>query len=92
VQLGSAPALRGRVMALYLLVFTGGTPIGAPLVGGIASAFGARAALVLCGVVTGACVLGVAAWTLHVRALRLEPHLARRRPHVHVRVGDAVSQ
>jgi MFS family permease len=88
VQLGSAPALRGRVMALYLIVFTGGTPVGAPLVGAVAHTLGARAALVLCGAVTAVCVLAVAAWTLRVRTLRLEPHLVRRRPHVHVRVAD----
>jgi hypothetical protein len=33
VQLGSAPHVRGRVMALYVLVFMGGTPVGAPLIG-----------------------------------------------------------
>ena len=33
VQLGAAPHLRGRVMALYMMVLMGGTPIGAPLLG-----------------------------------------------------------
>jgi MFS family permease len=88
VQLGSAPQVRGRVMALYVLVFLGGTPFGAPLVGAAAEAFGPRAALVLGGVITSLAVLGAAAWTMRVRALRLEPHLARRRPHVHVRLTD----
>jgi MFS family permease len=87
VQLGSAPQMRGRVMALYVLVFLGGTPVGAPLIGALAEAFGPRAALVLSGVTTGLAVLAAAAWTLRTRALRLEPHLARRRPHVHVRLA-----
>ena len=30
MQLATAPGLRGRVMALYLMVFMGGTPIGSP--------------------------------------------------------------
>lgn len=42
IQLSTAPEMRGRVMALYTAVFLGGTPIGAPLVGVIANAFGAR--------------------------------------------------
>jgi MFS family permease len=50
VQLGSDPAMRGRVMGLYMLVFAGGTPIGAPLVGWIAQAFGPRASIMLGGV------------------------------------------
>ncbi len=33
VQISTAPQLRGRVMALYLAIFMGGTPIGAPLLG-----------------------------------------------------------
>jgi MFS family permease len=42
VQTTTSPALRGRVMSLYMAVFMGGTPIGAPLVGGIVNAFGPR--------------------------------------------------
>lgn len=50
LQLNSEPRLRGRVMALYVIVFIGSTPIGAPLVGWIAQLFGARASLALGGV------------------------------------------
>lgn len=92
VQLGSAPQVRGRVMALYVLVFLGGTPIGAPLVGLVADVLGPRSGLVLGGAVTALAVLVAAAWTLRSRALRLEPHLARRRPHVHVRPVDLEPQ
>jgi MFS family permease len=45
VQTTTAPAMRGRVMALYLGIFAGGTPIGAPIVGWAANAFGPRWAL-----------------------------------------------
>ena len=36
VQMGSEPTMRGRVMALYLLCFLGGTPVGAPMIGALA--------------------------------------------------------
>ncbi len=42
VQLTTDSAMRGRVLAVYMVVLQGGTPIGAPLVGWIATAFGAR--------------------------------------------------
>ncbi|MEN0084519.1 MAG: MFS transporter [Leifsonia sp.] len=45
VQLTTDPKLRGRVMAIYMAIFMGGTPIGAPIVGWVADAFGPRWAL-----------------------------------------------
>ena len=45
LQLHAAPALRGRVMALYSIVFLGSTPIGAPLVGLLAEVAGPRSGL-----------------------------------------------
>ena len=51
VQLGSDAAVRGRVMALYVLVFLGGTPVGAPLVGVVADAWGPRTPLLVGGAV-----------------------------------------
>jgi hypothetical protein len=52
LQLRADPAMRGRVMALYAVAFLGSTPIGAPVVGAVAQAWGARAALALGGVAT----------------------------------------
>jgi len=52
VQLSVEPTMRGRVMALYMLLFVGGTPIGGPLVGWLAAEYGGRAPIVLGGVVT----------------------------------------
>jgi MFS family permease len=51
VQLGSDAAVRGRVMAIYVLVFLGGTPIGAPVIGVVAEHFGPRASLTVGGLV-----------------------------------------
>lgn len=46
IQLTTPAELRGRVMALYLMVFMGGTPIGSPLVGWVGQTFGARWSLI----------------------------------------------
>ena len=43
----NAGAMRGRVMALYSVVFLGSTPIGGPLAGWVAQAASPRAALML---------------------------------------------
>jgi MFS family permease len=50
LQLAVEPALRGRVMALYSVVFLGSTPIGGPLAGWLSGAVGPRAGLVMGGV------------------------------------------
>jgi MFS family permease len=42
VQMSTEPAMRGRVMAIFLAVALGGTPIGAPIVGRVADTFGPR--------------------------------------------------
>jgi MFS family permease len=85
VQLGAEPHVRGRVMALYLTVFIGGTPVGAPLIGLLAEHAGARSSLWLGGAVCALSALAAAAFLTSRGGLRVEPHLLRRRPHVHVR-------
>jgi MFS family permease len=56
VQLGTTTMMRGRVMALYMMIFMGGTPVGAPIVGWIGETFGARWTLIGGGLGT---ILGV---------------------------------
>ena len=56
VQLSVSPVMRGRVMALYMMVVMGGTPLGAPVVGWVGATFGARWTLIGGGAMT---VLGV---------------------------------
>ncbi|MEO5709564.1 MAG: MFS transporter [Nocardioidaceae bacterium] len=51
-QMSVAPEMRGRVMALYMMIFMGGTPIGSPIVGWVGESFGARWTLVGGGVAT----------------------------------------
>jgi MFS family permease len=47
LQLAVEPEMRGRVMALYSVVFLGSTPIGAPIAGALSQAAGPRAGLLL---------------------------------------------
>lgn len=60
LQLTSSDAMRGRVMALYFVLFLGSTPIGAPIVGWLAERFDPRVAFGFGGAATLlACVYGV---------------------------------
>jgi MFS family permease len=52
IQLTAAPELRGRVMALYMTIVMGGTPLGAPVIGWIGEVLGARWTLGVGGVLT----------------------------------------
>ena len=49
VQTSTDPAIRGRVMGLYLLIFMGGTPFGSPLIGTATELIGIRPTIALCG-------------------------------------------
>ena len=68
VQSNTTNALRGRVMGIYLMIFMGGTPLGAPLIGFVAAAVGIRLTIVLCGL-----VLVVAALIIRRRFSGLQP-------------------
>jgi len=80
LQLGSSPEMRGRVMALYLLVFLGSTPIGGPIVGAIAEVLGPRAGFAAGGVASLAGALVAAGGLLQGRrrlaALRAEERVS----------------
>jgi MFS family permease len=49
VQTSTDPAIRGRVMGLYLLIFMGGTPFGSPLIGATTDLIGIRPTIAVCG-------------------------------------------
>jgi MFS family permease len=73
LQLGAAPSMRGRVMALWFVAFQGSTPIGGPIVGWVMEAAGARAGLGL-GAATCLMVAAVGAVLLTGRRLgRTQP-------------------
>jgi len=83
VQMSAAPQMRGRVMALYMAIFTGGTPLGAPIVGWVANTFGPRVAMF----VAAAAGLGAAAvaitWLVRKQHLRVH-HVAETKFHFSV--------
>jgi len=78
LQLNAQPSFRGRIMALYVTVFIGTTPIGGPIVGFIAEHFGARTAMAVGGL--AALLTGTAALALlRARLTRSQREPAERR-------------
>ncbi|WP_395110133.1 MFS transporter [Actinomadura sp. SCN-SB] len=76
MQLSVAPEMRGRVMALYMFVFLGTNPLGAPMIGWLSEAFGPRMTIVLGGLVAMLAALAVGALAAPRGSLR---RLAPRR-------------
>lgn len=91
IQMSTDPAVRGRVMSLYMMVFMGATPIGSPVVGWIGQQFGARWSIGIGSITallvsTGAAIWAARAWRVQVR-LR-----TRGRPHLVVRHLEAPTE
>jgi MFS family permease len=74
-QLGTTPAVRGRVMGLYMLVFLGGAPLGSPLVGWVAEQFGARMSLIAGGLIAATAAATVAFALAHMRGVPARAYL-----------------
>jgi len=70
LQLHSDPAMRGRVMALYGLLFLGSTPLGGPLLGWVSEAWGPRVGLALGGAFSLAAAVAAASGIRIRRARR----------------------
>ncbi|MBB5742306.1 MFS family permease [Microbacterium ginsengiterrae] len=70
VQTTTDPLLRGRVLALYMAVVMGSTPIGAPIAGWVTDIAGPRAAIIVGGV-AGLLAMGTGlAWIIGSGRLR----------------------
>jgi MFS family permease len=69
VQLGVEPTMRGRVMALYLICFMGGTPLGAPMIGWVAEVLGPRWGMLGGGIICVISALGIGAVLARRRGL-----------------------
>ncbi|MFF0449664.1 MFS transporter [Streptomyces sp. NPDC004609] len=82
IQMATDPAVRGRVMSLYMMVFVGGTPVGAPLVGWITDAYGPRLGFAAGGAVSLLAALAVGAMLARSGGLRLKVDLRPGRKHV----------
>ncbi|GGW66294.1 MFS transporter [Streptomyces lucensis JCM 4490] len=82
VQMATDPAMRGRVMALFMMVFMGGTPLGAPVVGWVTDTYGARIGFALGGVVSAVAAATIGLILARVGGLRLAVGWHRGHPRV----------
>ena len=78
IQMTTPEHLRGRVLALYNMIFLGTTPLGAPIVGWVGETFGARWSMgigAIASMLVAVLVTGLALWRgdIHLR----RPHLPR---------------
>jgi MFS family permease len=93
VQTTVKPSMRGRVMALYLAIFVGGTPIGAPLAGWVVNQFGPRWGLgiaVLAGLLAAAVCLF---WMVRYQNLRVRySKSTSRRRRLRVSYGETTDR
>ncbi|MEV5882665.1 MFS transporter [Streptomyces sp. NPDC052020] len=71
IQMATDPAMRGRVMSLYMMVFLGGSPIGAPIVGWITDTYGARVGFAAGGAIAATAAVVIALVLARVGNLRL---------------------
>ncbi len=71
VQLSVDADIRGRVMALYMMILMGGTPFGAPVVGWVGETFGARWTLIGGGLATLVAVILATAWLMRAQDLHI---------------------
>ena len=74
-QLGTSPEMRGRVRGLYMLVFLGGAPIGAPLAGWVAEVFGPRISVVAGGAISAVAAVVIGLVLAHRRGVRTREYL-----------------
>jgi MFS family permease len=83
LQLRCDPSMRGRVVALYMLVFVGSTPLGAPLIGWCGEVLGPRYTLIVGGAVSALAAIMTTAVLAKRQGIVIRPHV-RPRPHIDV--------
>jgi MFS family permease len=85
VQTSVDPAVRGRVMSLYMAVFMGGTPLGAPMLGWVGDTFGARWTILVATLMCGAAAVAATIYLMRTDDIRLRLGTRLTRPLVLVR-------
>jgi MFS family permease len=90
LQLTARHEMRGRVMALYALVFLGSTPIGGPIIGWISQQWGARAGLFVGGAASLLAV-AAAAWSDRRQRLRTPDDIVPLPPTFDMELEDATA-
>jgi MFS family permease len=94
VQLRVEPYMRGRVMALYMAIFLGGTPVGAPIIGWVGDVLGARWTIAIGTVAVAVALTGVSVWLGRHENVRVSFE-SQRRPRFRVTtvpVSEAVPE
>jgi MFS family permease len=71
VQMSTEPAMRGRVMSLYIAVFMGGTPLGSPVIGWVGEHFGARWTILMGGIAALVTAAAALAWLVLHKGVRV---------------------
>jgi MFS family permease len=84
VQLRVDPAVRGRVMALYMAIFMGGTPVGAPIIGWIGDVWGARWTIGIGSIAIGVALVVVSVWLGRRENVQVS-YESQRRPRLRIR-------
>lgn len=82
VQMATEPAMRGRVMSLFMMVFVGGTPLGAPVFGWITDTYGPRIGFAAGGVISLIAALGIGVMLARAGGLRLKVDLRPGHKHL----------
>lgn len=80
VQLSTDQHVRGRVMALYMVVFMGGTPLGAPFLGWVGDQFGARYTVLIATAMCGVTAILAIIYLMRHDHIRLRIRRSWRRP------------
>ncbi|CAN7318376.1 MFS transporter [Knoellia sp. LjRoot47] len=94
VQLRTDPLVRGRVMALYMAIFMGGTPIGAPIIGWIGEVWGARWTIAIGPIAIGITLVCVMWWIARQQNVRVS-YESQRSPRITIEtvpVRDTVTE
>ena len=78
IQISTPEHMRGRVLALYTMIFLGATPIGSPLIGWVGETFGARWSILVGGIASLVVAVAAGWWGKARWDVHLEFHLSRR--------------
>jgi len=89
VQVSVDPVMRGRVMALYMAIFMGGTPIGAPVIGWIGDAWGPRWTIAIGTVAVGLSLAAVGLWVARRQNVAVTIQ-TQRRPRLRIQLASVV--
>lgn len=77
IQTTTSATMRGRVMAVHMMVFLGATPVGSPIVGWIGDILGARWSIGIGAVASLVVAVGAAVWVLRYWNVRVRYSVRR---------------